>query len=161
MDDTCNSMSTEFEDCDQCGFPAIKEISPYTKEYVKRCPTCGAIKYDTLSDKSVTKGYGSLSINGVVKTIFDAPITFTQELEVLKSIESEPTAVFLKWSDEEQALIAVKGELPKTFEQIYQEQFEECQQEKEYYDSISNRESILADNEAPFDTCIRPTGRIM
>lgn len=127
----------EIEDCDQCGLPATKEIFPYTNEYIKKCSSCGNVTVKGVNKISKTKGYGSLFQDGHL-FIFHHPIDFVEEHKVLKSIADNKEAVFLKWSEENNSLIAVQGELPKSLEEIYQEQCEHLKNEKEYYESFES-----------------------
>jgi ribosomal protein S27E len=146
-----NQSIVEYEDCDQCGRPAVKEIFPYTHEYIKRCSSCGSIIVQSIEGKSDTKGYGSLYENGVL-SVFHHPIEFAEEHQILQRIENDPDAVFLKWSEEEQSLIAVKGKLPQTFEEMYRQQYEEYKSEEELY-ALMDKTDTACDSCIPFDSC--------
>lgn len=138
--------------CPQCNSVCEKTLSPITEEYSIDCHVCGYQEFNALTDKKINKGYGSLVINDIAIS-FHEPIPFKDEQEILKGIMNNPSATFIKWTDEF-GLTVLKGELPEDLTDEEENFIKELISEEEYYNSFKT--SVTDNSDIPFDNSSIP-----
>lgn len=132
--------------CPQCGNLAIRHGNSLTTECLITCPYCGYTEENTLTEKKVTKGYGALWIDDEFQR-FLAPITYEQEMSILKSVEGKDYS-FFKWNDET-GLTVIKGELSKDLTEEEEKRLQEIIDEQTYYSSFEG--SYPSDKDEYYD----------
>ena len=119
--------------CPQCGNLAIRHGNSLTTECLITCPYCGYTEEQTLTEKKIMKGYGSLWIGDEFQR-FLAPISYEQEMNILKTVEEQDYS-FFKW-DDETGLTVIRGELSRELTEEEEKRLQEYIDEKTYYSSF-------------------------
>ena len=127
--------------CPQCGNLAMRHGNSLTTEHLISCPYCGYTEENTLTEKTVTKGYGALWIDDQYQRFIE-PISYEQEMSILKSVTGKDYS-FFKW-DDQTGLTVIKGELSKELTEEEEKRLQECIDEQTYYSSFEG--SYPSDN---------------
>ena len=145
---------TDIIDCPQCGYPAIKKDYHVTGEESVKCEWCGYSHLKTIKENHYRKGYGSVHstpkiINGSNQKI--NIILFNSETmqdEKNNYISNDNYCNVFVWNEEKNILECLKGKLPETLEEIYEQQ----RQEGEYYQLMREYSSFTSslDEESKF-----------
>ena len=119
--------------CPQCGNLAMRHGNSLTTEHLISCPYCGYTEENTLTEKTVTKGYGALWIDDQYQRFIE-PISYEKEMSILKSVEVKDYS-FFKW-DDQTGLTVIKGELSKELTEEEEKRMQDYIDEQTYYSSF-------------------------
>jgi hypothetical protein len=120
--------------CPQCGyFTADKNAE---NGHVT-CGLCGYTKENNIE----SKGYGSIHINNDIE-LFKNPLSILEKQNKFDIVSKIPKSSLFIW-DDINGLIAIKGEMPKKYNDFLQQKAEE----QKYYRQFNISSSIEEDDE--------------
>lgn len=120
--------------CPQCGYFTAEKNAENGQVI---CEVCG---YTKESEKEYM-GYGSLHIDKEIE-LFKNPLSIFEKQEKLTTVNKIPNSSFYVW-DNVEGLVALKGEIPKK----YNETVEEQANEYNYYRQFNISNEIEEDEE--------------
>ena len=136
---------TEEISCPQCGYPTAISRSVVTGETRICCQWCGYLGHKAMDGtKNERKGYGSLHRKNHTE-VYGQPLSLLRRDEIYSEIKDEEDSSFYVY--ENGKLVPIKGKLPQTLEEYY----EQVINEQEYYRSSSYASSTDINDLIPFE----------
>lgn len=147
-----DSFITDDINCPQCGYPAVEERNYVNGENRCTCSWCGYghVKGTEDGKDLFYKGCGSVHRKnkaGHVKIeLLRSPLTILQRDDIYRSLGEDDK--FYVWDESSLKLENLKGSMPLTIDEIYEEQ----KQEAMYYASIAFDKRLSELDYVPYDT---------
>lgn len=129
-----SSIITDIIDCPQCGLPAQKDDYYVIGEEQVICNWCGYNHLKTIEGDEFKKGYGTIHYfpkeeNGsnqsedIVKlnTSIEIITRHNVIMDIQENYDSDKSSFYV-WNEEEKRLECLVGKMPKTLEEVYQEE---------------------------------------
>ena len=129
-----SSIITDTIDCPQCGLPAHKNEYYVVGEEQVVCNWCGYNHVKTMNGTKSNKGYGSIHCvpkneNGSNQTEqiirLNVPTDIVRRHKVIMDIQENQDidkSSFYIWNEERGCLECLVGKMPKTLDEVYQEE---------------------------------------
>lgn len=125
-----SSIITDTIDCPQCGLPAQKNEYYVVGEEQVVCDWCGYNHVKTINGTKSNKGYGSIHYkngsNQAEQIIrLNVPADIVRRHKIIMDIQQNQDmdkSSFYVWNDERGCLECLIGVMPKTLDEVYQEE---------------------------------------